>query len=70
LQDYVIYISDDPNQPLSNWKEYAVGGDSLESLITLDPNTVYYAKIAGVTALGTGVLSEPLIFETVQLAPE
>ncbi|KRY60969.1 Mesocentin [Trichinella britovi] len=70
IVDYVIYISDDPNQPLSNWKEYSVGSDKLESSITLDPNTVYYAKIAGVTALGTGVLSEPLIFETVQLAPE
>ncbi|KAK5981760.1 Fibronectin type III domain protein, partial [Trichostrongylus colubriformis] len=59
IENYIVYYTKDPDQPLSEWKSETVGGDVRNLTVRVDDeDTPYVVKVQAATDDGPGIISE------------
>ncbi|VDK87367.1 unnamed protein product [Litomosoides sigmodontis] len=70
---YKVYVTTEPNKPISHWRVYDAEPSEAPHLIIargqLQPETTYYVRIVAVGERGDGLQSDIVQFETVDGAP-
>lgn len=58
MQQYTVYYTKNPDDPLDKWEKTTVEGNVLEATIPADEDTPYNVRVQAATRDGNGIISE------------